>query len=101
MADSLWENNFRDFLLSHCGRDLIEKCFDRNVENESSSSNFRSIFSIFFNGLTIADSCSAMLIYLKTNPAKTIERCHRILTEVGRKLLEEKNVKEANSMVRH
>jgi hypothetical protein len=107
-VDSLWEASFREFLLSHCGRELIEKSYNSSTDRHDNSSTNqhdnsstdRTIFSVFFNGLTIADSCSVMLIYLKTSPAKTISRCHQILTEVGRKVLEEKHVKAAQTMVR-
>jgi hypothetical protein len=89
MSDSLWETQFRDFLTSPCGREVIDGAFDRH-EVLSSSSCRTPILSVHFNGLTIADSCPLLLFYLKKFAGKTLSRCHQVLTEVGLQMLKER-----------
>ena len=100
MADSLWENSFKDFLLSDFGKELIVKSFDRRDQNEQHSAIDRTIYSVFFNGLTIGDSCALMLLPLKSQPGQTISRCHKILTEIGKQTLEEKGIKFPQNLVK-
>ena len=91
----LWETQFRDFLLSAPGRELIDKAFDRH----QASTECRTVLSVFFDGLTVADSCPLLLLYLKTKPASTISRCHQILSEVCRQILTQKAIKPQKNLV--
>ena len=99
MADNLWETTFRDFLLSETGRQMIVEAYNHVDDQHSTASNDRTIFSVFFNLLNIADSCAIVLDCLKTAPGPTIERCHQILTEIGRKVLQEMDIKFRANLV--
>ena len=99
MANNLWETTFRDFLLSETGRQMIVEAYHHVDDQNPASSNDRTIFSVFFNLLNIADSCAIVLDSLKTVPGPTIERCHQILTEVGRKVMQEMNIKIRSNLV--
>ena len=86
MAEAiLWENQFKDFLLSEQGRRLIAKSLERQQDVS------RSITSVFFIGCDLVEYCPGLLYYLKVQPTKTLARCHEIVTEMGRQVLSEKS----------
>ena len=96
MSDTnLWEGQFRGFLASDLGHDLITNAIDRHL----SSNDRRTVLPVFIDGLNIADSCSLLFYYIQKSPAATIKRCHQILTELGRKEMAKKNLKLQNHLV--
>ena len=76
MAEThLWENPFREFLLSPTGRRLVLG----QLEGKEHSTVGISVLAV-----DLADAVPWTLHYLKVQPVRTTARCHEIVDEVCR-----------------
>lgn len=111
--ESFWEGSFREFLQGDQCRNLILNEAFRLKESEAVN-----IISITFNGCCLSSEVPSLLIALFKKPgnfhidkwicmsvitlcplAPTLRRCHHVLTEVGRKVLDENKMVVAPNLV--
>ena len=87
----LWEGQFRDYLLSQNGRQLIAgQPPDKSV----------GFVPVVFLACDLAEFCPRLFQYLMLEPIQTLARCHDILTEVGRQIFSE-TMASVDQLVRH